>query len=306
MSEDAWPVVFIGWQSRKEAIFTSVQKAELTTIIPNGIHIRRGARSIVILEDGELLGVGNIVSITKNGQRDICRFSWEATAQSPTKLPRLSGQWLEKLQTLPKTLLTLHINPLILSPSSRFNLNTKWFHDVERFALTQLQPAQKLKPGVLEEELNEWLPPALQPLLTDYVPTDQWELLVAKAFIALGCNVEVLGHTKPGKAEPDCLVKYISPLGQVTELVIDAKAGQWGGAVEDLRAMQEYQANANPYTLPLFVANQLHPETQERLKQYNMHGKTARAITGTQLAVLIVHRLTQPEFNVEKALRGLK
>lgn len=97
---------------------------------------------------------------------------------------------------------------------------------------------------------------------------------------------------------PDCIARYTSPTGQLVELVIDAKAGIWNGAVDDIRAMRDYLTLSNPYSYPLFVANGLKEDVPQRLREHVMHGKLARA-------VLIMQRLTDPNFNVEMELRRM-
>ncbi|MBF0136651.1 MAG: hypothetical protein HQL65_10455 [Magnetococcales bacterium] len=56
---------------------------------------------------------------------------------------------------------------------------------------------------------------------------------------------------------------------------------------------------------PLFVANSLAPNVHEKLKEQGIHGKPLRAITGRDLALLIMQRLTDPCFHVELEFRRI-
>ena len=156
-----------------------------------------------------------------------------------------------------------------------------------------------------ESLLTSWIPPALEGLLEDHVRADQWEVTVAYGFRALGFEVEVRGQQNPGQAEPDCIATYTSPTGQMIELIIDAKAGQWNAPVDDIRAMRDYMALSAAYAHPLFVANSLGKSVPDRLDEHVMQGKTARAMSGRDLALLIKQRLTDPDFNVALEFRQI-
>ncbi|MBF0383760.1 MAG: hypothetical protein HQL69_22310 [Magnetococcales bacterium] len=69
--------------------------------------------------------------------------------------------------------------------------------------------------------------------------------------------------------------------------------------------MRDYQANANTYSNPLLVANSLSKDVPAKLKEQIMEGKTAKAISGRDLALLILQRFTDPNFNVDFELRRL-
>jgi hypothetical protein len=88
--------------------------------------------------------------------------------------------------------------------------------------------------------------------------------------------------------------------------VVDAKAGAWNGRVEDLRAMKDYVSRyPGEYSYPVFVAAILTPGTRERLLDADIPHKVPVAITGQDLARLIMKRLTTPEFQLETEFRRL-
>jgi hypothetical protein len=69
--------------------------------------------------------------------------------------------------------------------------------------------------------------------------------------------------------------------------------------------MRDYIALSTPYSHALFVANSLAKDVPEKLREQVMQGRTARAISGRDLALLISQRLTDPKFNVELELRRI-
>ena len=89
------------------------------------------------------------------------------------------------------------------------------------------------------------------------------------------------------------------------EPVIDAKAERWNGGVDDLLAMRGYLALSTSYSHALLVADSLGKDVPEKLREHVMNGKTARATSARDLALLICQRLTDPDFNVELELRRI-
>ena len=59
------------------------------------------------------------------------------------------------------------------------------------------------------------------------------------------------------------------------------------------------------YAYPLFVASGLGKSVPDRLDEHVMQGKTARAMSGRDLALLIKQRLTDPDFNVALEFRQI-
>lgn len=296
IEDDPWPVVFIGRDDSEKVLIEAVKRGEVKAAMMSRGHARRGARCLLLSQSGGIYAVGNLA----DARDPIYRFTWEA--KTLIRPAALSRHWLEMLLALPQPWLVNPLNAFVLSNSFGKYLDDRWFQSAEKFALSKLPLADRLEPGLITDDVGDWLPPALRRLLAEVVPANEWEIVVSKAFIALGCTVEVLGHERPGQPEPDCIARYTSPMGQVVEFVVDAKAGRWGGAVDDLRAMRDYHASANPYTIPLFVVGQVAPGTQDRLRQYPMHGRPPGLLTGEQLALLITQRITQPGFELRQAI----
>jgi hypothetical protein len=323
MSESgAWSVVFVGWRSKADEMAAAIQSGRVDAWTGK-LHARKGARFVSLVEDGTLLAVGSVASARGN----VYELSVEATAEGLPSAPSLDRVCLEALRAIPRPLLKAPISGIMVPDGQKDGvLSAKWFEDVASFGLKSLKltapgqaappaspPSQtrKAEPSApargdeREALLKGWIPLALQGLLEDHVRADQWELVVAYAFRALGCQVDVQGSSNPGKAVPDCIARYTSPAGQIIELVVDAKAGKWSGCVDDIRAMRDYLALSTPYSFPLFVANSLAGDVNDKLREHIMNGKTARAICGRDLALLIAQRLTDPNFNVELELRRL-
>ena len=322
-----WPVTFVCWKSRAKEALDALQKGQFEAWVGKGIHVRKGAQFAAVLEDGRILAIGEVVKITQYTY-DI---SLQGIAANIEQAPVLSGRWLDKMKAVPRPFLKGPISGIIVRPEDKDqNLDFKWFDDVVKFARKSfaengksssnaVAPVEeksekpndteekKPDPGKDEREalLRGWIPPALSGLLEDYVRADEWELVVAYAFRALGCQVEIRGNTKPGSAEPDCIARYTSPAGQIVELIIDAKAGRWAAPVEDIRAMRDYLQLSMPYSYPLFVANTLSRDASSKLKEHVMQGKVARVVSGRDLALLIAQRLNDPNFNVEMELRRI-
>lgn len=316
---DVWPAVFVAWKSKSGEVFQSIKSGKIDANTGK-LHLRKGAEFVIVLEDGTLVASGRVSSVTGSlHDTFLTRLSLNLD-----EAPRLPSNLLDKVQALPRSLLKAPVNAFVIPPDRNSGpFNSEWFSDAYSAAEKLLPPASgsheatKSKNSrdtkVLKEEvakvderealLKGWLPPVLQGLLAEHVRADQWELLVAYAFRALGCKVTYQGQKAGAKAVPDCTARYTSPSGQLIELVIDAKAGCWHGAVDDIRAMRDYVELAMPYSYPLFVANSVAADVPDKLRQHIMHGKIARAISGRDLAQLIYQRLTDPNFNVEFELR---
>ena len=166
-------------------------------------------------------------------------------------------------------------------------------------------PAPPQQDDERESLLRSWIPPALSGLLADHVRADEWELIVAYAFRALGFRVDIRGQTVPGRAEPDCVATYTTADGRNIEVVVDAKAGRWAADIDDIRAMRDYMAKAHAYARPLFVANSLAKEVPERLRQHLINDKVGRAVSGRDIALLISQRFTDPGFSLEMELQRM-
>ena len=55
---DVWPVVFVCWRSKAEETLQSLAAGTLDISYGRKIHIRKGARILVVSEDGSVLGLG--------------------------------------------------------------------------------------------------------------------------------------------------------------------------------------------------------------------------------------------------------
>lgn len=313
MSSDVWPVVFITWQSKIDETIQSIRDGRLQARTQKGMHVRKDADCIAISEKGLLIAVGKIDTISG----DTYGLFLTSPILPPAEMPQLSHKWLQQLEDSVRGRLKGPVTAWVIPPNGRYGLDEQWFRDVHRFAQNTYDPGSKKQDADQqsidtpsqdadkEAILKQWLPPILGGLLADRVRADKWELIIGAAFRALGCHVQMFGHQAAGRAEPDCIARYTSPTGQIIEILIDAKAGSWNGSIEDIRAMRDYHATANPYTYPLFVANSLGKDVNRKLQENMMRGKVPRAITGHDLALLIVQRLTRPDFDLEQELRGL-
>ena len=320
---EVWPTVFVGWNTKAEEVHRAFQLGQ-TEVYTGKLHVRKGAAFVGVLEDGRLIASGSVANVSGS----LYELSLTHLAASADVAPRLEGGLLQKLKAVPKPFRRGPITAFLIPPDAKENLfDLAWFKAVRELAARELvagttdaKPKHKevpVKPMEVKETpaakqipederealLKGWIPPVLQGLLADHVRADQWELLIAYAFRALGCKVIYQGKKAGAKAVPDCTARYTSPTGQLIELIIDAKAGFWNGSVDDIRAMRDYVALGNPYSYPLFIANSLPKDIQDKLRQHIMHGKVARAICGRDLAQLIYQRLTDPDFNVEFELR---
>jgi hypothetical protein len=282
---------------------------------------------LVVAEDGGVLGVVTVQAVAGSN----CQFSVEAIAESPAKMPVLKDDQLSILRGVPRPFLKLPVTAFPLPPGGKtaHGLTPEWFETVLEAVLPRSAEAatrsgaaaappypqtpapshavqDAAPPEAREKELLQWLPPALAGLLEPHVRADLWEDVVAHAFRALGCEVEQLGKLREGEAVPDCIVRHKRPEGAITtviEFVVDAKAGRWTAAVDDLRAMRDYVERFHGN--PLFVANALPADVTEKLSENPIAGKTPRAVTGRQLAELIVRRLTDPSFDAHTAMTQL-
>jgi len=331
-----WPVALVGWRSKAQEILSAAASGTVAVGLGKGVHVRKDARFVMLLEDGAVLAYGEVVAV----REPQFELRLAGIAPNPDGAPVLTGAWLEKLKAVPRGLLRQPLSGIVVVPDKQDAIIPMgWFDDVYRFAEKRLgQPVQGSasapppaeqasgsatqvsRPpradqvaGVPEPQhddereslLRSWIPPALSGLLADHVRADEWELIVAYAFRALGCRVDIRGQTTPGRVEPDCIATYTTSDGRIFEIVIDAKAGRWAGDIDDIRAMRDYMTRAHPYARPLFVANSLAREVPERLRQQLINDKVGRAVSGRDLALLISQRLTDPGFSLEMELQRM-
>lgn len=337
-----WPVTLIGWRSKGQEILAAALSGTVDVGLGKGVHVRKDARFVLLLEDGAVLAYGEVVAV-KDYQFEL-RLGGAST--NTGEAPTLSGAWLEKLKAVPRGFLRQPLSAIVVIPDRQDAvIPIEWFDDVFRFAQkrlvvpTQGQPATptavdpvppptpvsagvpavpasasgvpaiSVAPPQQDDEreslLRSWIPPALAGLLADHVRADEWELVVAYAFRALGCRVDIRGQASPGKVEPDCVATYTTSDGRIYEVVVDAKAGRWAGDIDDIRAMRDYMAKRPAYARPLFVANCLAKEVPERLRQQLINGRVGRAVSGRDIALLISQRFTDPGFSLEMELQRM-
>lgn len=324
---DVWPVVFLCWRSRAEEVLQALHKGVLDVSCSPKLHIRKGAKVLVVVEDGGVLGAVTVRSVVGFN----CDFSVDAIAESLTKLPTLKGELLSTLRGVPRPFIKGPVTAFPLPPGDKaaHGLTLPWFDAVLDAVLpkpataappvVQRREASTPDPAGAEPEANkqradhgcapnlsDWIPPALAGLLEGHVRADLWEDVVADAFTALGCEVERLGKRREGEAVPDSIVRHKKYQGSITtlvEFVVDCKAGFWAAPVDDIRAMREYLTRH--HGTALFVANALAKDVPMKLAENPLGATTARALTGRHLAQWLHRRLTDPQFDVHQELQKL-
>ncbi len=324
---EVWPALFVADETRAEEALEALRAGTVIAPRASGGHVRRGARFLLVLENGRVLGMGEVIKVT-NDTHEVA--VWKQ-AEALTRAPFLGGQALVRL----KGILRHGSRPpleVYLLPNEGY---TKRFGtaDFERAVALLDQPkkaapdrksstikkaeaekkAASSEPKPIErsrsredEEFLAWLPPRLAQLVAERVPAGKWETLVSAALCAVGFSTDELGQRRPGEPVPDCVARLEGDT--VLKLVVDAKAGTWNAPTEAIRAMNDYIREFGPKAYPVFVVGKLGPDVRDRLAGAMVGYRDAVAITGRQLAELIVKRLTQPELVMEaevtRLLRG--
>lgn len=324
---DVWPVLFIAYRSEAEDVFKALKDGTLAAAVGPGVHIRRGAQFILALDDGRILGTGEVVKAFKEKQELSVRYE-PANASAATTLPKRHFDRVKALlrgaDFLPNSPIAAWVIPTgaVTSP-----VDVAWFDEVTALVEQATAPpkgstdaASKKTPSASESEprtaprnaltsadrqLLEWLPPRLSALVTDDARAEQWETLVTATFRALGLTVDGIGQKRPGEPVPDCIARYEGNAGTYV-LVIDAKRGEWNAPADALRAMRDYLAEfGGPRGYPVFVVGRLGKDARQRLAEAVIGHADPVAITGRQLADLLVRKLTHPELSFEAELRQL-
>lgn len=311
----------------------ALQAGAVTAPLASGGHVRRGAKFLLVLENGRVLGFGEVIKVTN----DTHELAVWKQAEALTRAPFLGSQALVRLKGIVRRENSQTLQAYLLpNEGGRKRFGTA---DFDRSVLLLDQPAnqveEKAAPDLKtstgkrveaaktaastaagsigagrskeDEELLAWLPPRLAPLVAERVPAAEWETLVSAALCAVGFSTDQLGQRRPGQPVPDCVARLEGDT--VLKLVVDAKAGTWNAPTEAIRAMKDYvQEFGGPRAYPVFVVGKLGPDVRDRLAGAMVGSRDAVAITGRQLAALIVKRLTQPEFMMEaevtRLLRG--
>lgn len=324
---DVWPVLFIAYRSKAEDALKALRDGTLAAAVGSGVHIRRGAQFIVALDDGRILGTGEVVKAFKEKQELSVRYE-PANASAATTLPK---PLFDRLKALlagangpPNSPIAAWVIPTDGGPKP---VDVAWFDEVTALveqataapkegteAVSRKTPsASETEPRTAprnaltaaDRELLGWLPPRLSALVTDDARADQWEALVAATFRALGLTVDELWRKRPGEPVPDCIARYEGNAGTYL-LVIDAKRGEWNAPVDALRAMRDYLAEfGGPRGYPVFVVGRLGRNARQRLAEAVIGLADPVAIAGRQLADLLVRKLTHPELSFEAELRQL-
>lgn len=324
---DVWPVLFIAYRTKAEDALKALKDGNLSAAVGSGVHIRRGAQFILALDDGRILGTGEVVKAFREKQELSVRYE-PLSAASATTLPKLHFDRLKALLAgangPPTSPVAAWVIPTgaVTSP-----VDVDWFDEVTALverakappkgsaehASRKIPSASEWEPKTArtnaltaaERELLGWLPPRLSALVTDDARADQWEALVSATFRALGLTVDELWQKRPGEPVPDCIARYEGNAGTYL-LVIDAKRGEWNAPVDALRAMRDYLAEfGGPRGYPVFVVGRLGKDARQRLAEAVIGLAEPVAITGRQLADLLVRRLTHPELSFEAELRLL-
>ncbi len=322
---DVWPVLFIAYRSKAEDALKALKDGTLSAAVGSGVHIRRGAQFILALDDGRILGTGEVVKAFREKQELSVRYE-PAGAASATMLPK---RYFDRLKALldgsngpPASAIAAWVIPTgsVTSP-----VDVDWFDEVTSLVekpkaipkgsaeTKKISNASNSEPKAAprnaltaaDRELLGWLPPRLSALVTDEARADQWEALVSATFRALGLTVDELWQRRPGEPVPDCIARYEGNAGTYL-LVIDAKRGEWNAPIDALRAMRDYLAEfGGPRGYPVFVVGRLGRDARQRLAEAVIGLAEPVAITGRQLADLLVRKLTHPELSFEAELRLL-
>ncbi len=324
---DVWPVLFIAYRSKAEDALKALKDGTLSAAVGSGVHIRRGAQFILALDDGRILGTGEVVKAFKEKQELSVRYE-PANASVATTLPKPHFDRLKALLGGGNRPPTSPIAAWVIPTDGKSTpVDVAWFDEVTALVEQATPPPKgsaeavsKDTPSASESEprtapknaltaadrdLLGWLPPRLSALVTDDARADQWEALVAATFRALGLTVDELWQKRPGEPVPDCIARYEGNAGTYL-LVIDAKRGEWNAPVDALRAMRDYLAEfGGPRGYPVFVVGRLGRDARQRLAEAVIGLADPVAITGRQLAELLVRKLTHPELSFEAELRLL-
>lgn len=323
---EAWPALFVADQSKANEALEALRAGTLRAPLASGGHVRRGAKFLLVLGNGCLLGFGEVVKVA-NDTYDLAVWKQAGSLDAAPflgakALVRMAGilrqEWLPEFRTY-----------LLPNEGARQRFGTADF-DRSALLLDQAKGAVEERddlrssgagkkgapedaprrtvpergeprPSWTDEELLEWLPPRLTKLIAERVPAAEWEALVSAALCAIGFSTDELGQRRPGEPVPDCVARLEGDT--VIKLVVDAKAGTWNAPTEAIRAMKDYVREfGGPRAYPVFVVGKLGPDARARLANVVFGSRDGVALTGRQLAELVVKRLTQPELVMEAAV----
>jgi hypothetical protein len=324
---DVWPVLFIVHRSKAEDALKALTDGTLAAAVGSGVHIRRGAQFILTLDDGRIFGTGEVVKAFKEKQELSVRYE-PANPSAAATLPKPHFDRLKALLAAANGPPTSPIAAWVIPTGTVTSpVDVVWFDEVMALveqatapqkgsaeaASRRIPSASESEPmtaprnalTAADRELIVWLPPRLSALVTDAARADQWEALVSATFRALGLTVDELWQKRPGEPVPDCIARYEGNAGTYV-LVIDAKRGEWNAPVDALRAMRDYlEEFGGPRGYPVFVVGRLGKDARQRLADAVIGLADPVAITGRQLAQLLVRKLTRPELPFEAELRQL-
>lgn len=319
MNHDVWPVVFVAYRSKAEEVLAALREGSLTAGATSKMHARRGARFVLLVEDGRFLAAGEVVKAVDNQYE----LSVSAEVREIAGAPELTGERAEKFKALLAGEKRGRPVVAFVLPTAKNHLpvNTAWFDEVTELAIASLSHAgtsgageRSTKPesgpaspsNDADRELLEWIPPKLAALVTGRARADEWERVVCAAFRALGLATEELGQTRAGESVPDCTATYVGREAGEYTLVVDAKAGIWNAPKDALRAMKEYVKEYGGINgRPVFVVGALGSDAKRELDAFIMCQHPAVAITGRQLGELLMKKLRDPHLPFENELRLL-
>lgn len=326
---EVWPALFVADQSKADEALEALRAGTLKAPLASGGHVRRGAKFLLVLGNGCLLGFGEVIQATN----DTYELAVWKQAGSLKEAPFLGAQALVRLAGILRQECLAEFHAYLLpNEGARKRFGTADF-DRSALLLDRLKGSVEKKADAkrnstgkkavaedgpttslpnrsgsgtawTDEELLAWLPPRLTKLIAERVPAAEWETLVSAALCAIGFNTDELGQRRPGEPVPDCVARLEGDA--VLKLVVDAKAGTWNAPTEAIRAMKDYVGEfGGPRAYPVFVVGKLGPDARDRLAGVMFGSRDAVALTGRQLAELIVKRLTQPELMMEAAVTKL-
>lgn len=330
---EVWPVLFVAYKSKAEEVLGSLREGSLSAAIVSGRHVRRGARFVVALEDGRVLGTGEVIKVSNDRHELSVQGEVTALGDAPEFAENLLGKLKALLGPDKRPPVVAHVIPIdgkgcpfdIGGFDAAAGLLDTARKPVEAAPSKSATPAAGARraaksdskgggnraPKALaadedgDAELLGWIPPILAPLVTGKARADEWETIVGNALRAVGFTTEELGRTRPGEPVPDWVARFEGD-SAVFKLVVDAKAGSWNAPTDAIRAMKDYvreYGGAKAY--PVFVVGQAGPDVKEKLAHAMIGHRDAAVITGRQLAELIVKRLTRPELSLESEVAAL-
>lgn len=93
---DVWPALFVADESRAEEALEALRAGTVIAPLASGGHVRRGASFLLVLENGRVLGSGEVIKVTN----DTHELAVWKQAEAPAKAPFLGGEALVRLKAI--------------------------------------------------------------------------------------------------------------------------------------------------------------------------------------------------------------